>query len=92
MSDVKEKAKSAAEKIGGKKKTKKVVKKVVKKAEKSEKKSENVVTLKELTKEAKLSGRAARLKLRAAKLEKDGRWEWEKGSSGLKEARKALGL
>lgn len=91
MGEVSEKAKSAAEKIGGKKKVKKVVKKKAEKAAKAAK-PENVVTLKELTKEAKLSGRAARLKLRAAKLEKDGRWEWEKGSPGLKEARKALGL
>lgn len=55
-------------------------------------KDENVVTLAELTKEAKLKGTVARAKLRAAGLKCEGRWQWKNGSGDLTKARKALGL
>lgn len=73
--------------------TKKPVKKPTKVAKKPEKKgSEGGVSLKELAKEAKVSGPNARAKLRAAGLKPDGRWVFKKGSGDLSKARKALGL
>lgn len=73
------------------KKPTKVVKKVA--AEKPAKKAvEGGVQLKDLAKEAKLTGANARAKLRAAGLKPDGRWTWKKGSGDLSKARKALGL
>jgi hypothetical protein len=50
----------------------------------------NVVSLKELAAEFKITTTAARRKLRAADLKADGRWKWEKDSSALKKARAAL--
>lgn len=81
-------------------KEKKVAKKVDKKSkakpEKEAKKSngsdDNLVTLADLAKEAKISGAAARRKIRATEMERDGRWAWAAGSKQLKTARTALGL
>lgn len=69
---------------------KKVVKKTATAA--ASKSTEGHVTLKDLAKEAKLKPASARVKLRSAEVERDGRWSWKPNSSGLKAARKALGL
>jgi hypothetical protein len=51
---------------------------------------ENMITLADLCKELKIQGQAARRKLRAAKLQKDGRWVFEIGSAELKKVREIL--
>ena len=71
------------------KKPKKVAKKVAKKVEK--KSDANIVTLAELAEKAKISPARARQKLRAAEgIERDGRWQWEKGSKALAKVEKVL--
>lgn len=50
----------------------------------------NVVTLAELAKEVGLKPPVARRKLRAAGLEPEGRWKWDKDSGALTKARKVL--
>lgn len=85
-------AKPAKKKVkkGGKK-----VKKEAKKASKSDgaKSDKNVVRLKDLAKQAKLTEAVCRKKLRDADVPRgEGRWSWELGSKALKTARKALGL
>lgn len=85
-------AKPAKKKVkkGGKKVAKKEVKKSAAKSEKSDK---NVVRLKDLAKQAKLTEAVCRKKLRDAEVPRgEGRWSWELGSKALKSARKALGL
>ncbi len=62
------------------------------KADKDEDSNDGMITLADLAGEAKISGAAARRKIRAAELERDGRWAWKDGSKSLKTARKALGL
>jgi hypothetical protein len=78
------------------KKVKKVAKKVVKKKAKGKAKVEasddGKISLSELASEAGITAAAARRKLRAADLSREGRWSWEDGSKAYKEARKALGL
>lgn len=86
-------AKPAKKKV--KKGGKKVAKKEGKKASssKSDKSDKNVVRLKDLAKQAKLTEAVARKKLRDADVPRgEGRWSWELGSKNLKTARKALGL
>lgn len=73
--------------------------KAVKKG-KTEKKSKapkevdpNMVTLSDLIAKSKMSGQAARQKLRAAEVKRpEGRWAWKKGSKDLETVKKALGL
>lgn len=89
MSDVATNAARAASEIGGKKVAKKVVKKKVAKASKG---TDGLISLADLAKEAKIAPASARVKLRAAEIERDGRWAFKDGSSALKAARKALGL
>jgi hypothetical protein len=77
------------------KKVKKGGKKTVaaKPAKKEAKADKNVVRLKDLAKQAKIGEASARKKLRDANVERgEGRWSWDLGSKGLKQARKALGL
>lgn len=81
-----------------KKKVKKGGKKV-KKSEKSAKSNgsakadKNVVRLKDLAKQSKLTEAVCRKKLRDADVPRgEGRWTFELGSKALKSARKALGL
>lgn len=88
-----------AEAKPAKKKVKKGGKKVAKKeaakksAAKSDKSDKNVVRLKDLAKQAKLTEAVCRKKLRDADVPRgEGRWSWELGSKALKTARKALGL
>jgi hypothetical protein len=88
-----------AEAKPAKKKVKKGVKKMAKKeavkksAVKSDKSDKNVVRLKDLAKQAKLTEAVCRKKLRDADVPRgEGRWSWELGSKALKSARKALGL
>ena len=50
----------------------------------------NIVTLAALCKELKITGQAARRKLRSAKLNRDGRWNWPKDSDELDEVREIL--
>lgn len=86
-------AKPAKKKVkkGGKKVAKKEVAK--KSAAKSDKSDKNVVRLKDLAKQAKLTEAVCRKKLRDADVPRgEGRWSWELGSKALKTARKALGL
>lgn len=76
-----------------KKVAKKSPKKVAKKAKKAEAEgSEGKVTLAELASEAGITTASARRKLRDAELSREGRWAWEDGSKGLKDARKALAI
>lgn len=85
-------AKPAKKKVkkGGKKVAKKEVKKASAKSDKSDK---NIVRLKDLAKQAKLTEAVARKKLRDAEVPRgEGRWSWDLGSKSLKSARKALGL
>lgn len=78
-------------KKGGKKVAKKEV--AAKKSAKSDKSDKNVVRLKDLAKQAKLTEAVCRKKLRDADVPRgEGRWSWELGSKALKTARKALGL
>lgn len=78
------------------KKVKKGGKKIEKKASKSNgaaKSDKNVVRLKDLAKQAKLTEAVCRKKLRDADVPRgEGRWTFELGSKALKSARKALGL
>lgn len=87
-------AKPAKKKVkkGGKKVAKKEA--VKKSATKSDKAADkNVVRLKDLAKQAKLTEAVCRKKLRDAEVPRgEGRWSWELGSKALKSARKALGL
>lgn len=86
-------AKPAKKKVkkGGKKVAKKEV--AAKKSAKSDKSDKNVVRLKDLAKQAKLTEAVCRKKLRDADVPRgEGRWSWELGSKALKTARKALGL
>lgn len=86
-------AKPAKKKVkkGGKKVAKKEASK--KSAAKSDKSDKNVVRLKDLAKQAKLTEAVCRKKLRDADVPRgEGRWSWELGSKALKTARKALGL
>jgi hypothetical protein len=84
----KKKVKKSAKKSA---KSSKDVKKTAAKSEKSSDK--NVVRLKDLAKQAKLTEAVARKKLRDADVPRgEGRWSWELGSKALKTARKALGL
>ena len=54
---------------------------------------EGMVSIAELAEEAEVTPQSARVKLRTAEVERpEGRWLWKKGSSGLKEVRKVLGL
>lgn len=54
---------------------------------------EGLVTVADLAAEAEISPQSARVKLRAAELDRgEGRWKWEEGSKQLKAARKVLGL
>lgn len=70
----------------------KKVKKNGAKAEAAES-DEGLITVAALAEEAQISPQSARVKLRAAELDRgEGRWKWEEGSKGLKEARKILGL
>lgn len=74
----------------GSKKVKKVEKKASSKSDKSDK---NMVRLKDLAKQAKITEAGARKKLRDAGVSRgEGRWSWELGSKALKAARKALDL
>jgi hypothetical protein len=86
-------------KSASKKKVKKGGKKVSKKDSsakpkaKAEKSDKNVVRLKDLAKQAKLTEAVCRKKLRDAEVPRgEGRWSWELGSKALKQARKALDL
>lgn len=54
---------------------------------------DGLVTVAQLAEEAEISPQSARVKLRAAELDRgEGRWKWEPGSKALKAARKVLGL
>lgn len=82
-----------------KKKVKKGVQKVGKsmkktsKVENGSKTNKDVVRLKDLAKQAKLTESVCRKKLRDADVPRgEGRWSWDLGSKALKSARKALGL
>jgi outer membrane biosynthesis protein TonB len=92
-----------------KKVAKKVLKKKAKKADDEEKSTkkvkkaakesngaddeEGLVTVADLAAEAQISPQSARVKLRAAELDRgEGRWKWAEGSKGLKQARKILGI
>jgi HPt (histidine-containing phosphotransfer) domain-containing protein len=71
------------------------VKKVAKKTNGAEKSAstEGLVTLTQLAEEAKISPQSARVKLRAADIDRgDGRWKFEEGSKRLRQAREILGL
>ncbi len=86
-------AKPAKKKVkkGGKKVAKKELKKSASKSDKGSDK--NVVRLKDLAKQAKLTEAVCRKKLRDAEVPRgEGRWSWDLGSKSLKAARKALGL
>lgn len=87
-------AKPAKKKVKkGGKKVKKEVKKASSKSDTGAKSDKNVVRLKDLAKQAKLTEAVARKKLRDADVPRgEGRWSWELGSKALKTARKALGL
>lgn len=75
------------------KKVKKGAKKTVSAKKSSKSDDKNRVRLKDLAKTAKITEAVARKKLRDADVERgEGRWSWELGSKGLKQARKALGL
>lgn len=84
----------SVKKKGAKKVATKAKKTAAKKvAKKSEVKTEGEkVTLQDLATEAKITTQRARQKLRAAEVERDGRWSWDKGSRALQAARKALDL
>ena len=94
--DGEEEAEEPAPKPKKTKKVKKGGKKIEKKASKSNgaaKADKNVVRLKDLAKQAKLTEAVCRKKLRDADVPRgEGRWTFELGSKALKSARKALGL
>ena len=50
----------------------------------------NAVPLAEICKELGIAGPVARRKLRAAKVNKDGRWIWQKGSKELEQIKAIL--
>ena len=81
-------------KKGGKKMKKGgVEKKASTKTDGGGKADKNVVRLKDLAKQAKLTEAVCRKKLRDADVPRgEGRWSWDLGSKALKAARKALGL
>jgi hypothetical protein len=57
------------------------------------KEEDGLITVADLAAEAEISPQSARVKLRAAELDRgEGRWKWEEGSKALKQARKVLGL
>lgn len=59
----------------------------------AEKSDDGLITIADLAAEAEISPQSARVKLRAAELDRgEGRWKWEEGSKALKAARKVLGL
>jgi hypothetical protein len=62
-------------------------KKTAKKLTKSE---DGIITLRALASELKITPRAARIKLRAAELKRDGLWAWKAGSAELTKIRKVL--
>lgn len=62
------------------------------KAAKKSEASDGAIKLAQLAKEAGITPQRARQKLRAAEVERDGRWSWEPGTRALAAARKALGL
>lgn len=75
------------------KKAKKVEKSNGKSNGHTEKSDDGLITVAELADEAGISAQSARVKLRAAELDRgEGRWKWEPGSKTLKSARKILGL
>lgn len=79
-------------KKGGKKVKKEAAKKTSSKSD-GAKADKNVVRLKDLAKQAKLTEAVCRKKLREAEVPRgEGRWSWDLGSKSLKAARKALGL
>ena len=51
---------------------------------------DGLITLKALCTELKIKPRAARIKLRAADLKRDGGWAWKAGSAELTKVRKLL--
>lgn len=54
---------------------------------------EGFISVAQLADEAEITPQSARVKLRTAEVARpEGRWLWKKGSSGLKEVRKILGL
>lgn len=54
---------------------------------------DGLITVADLAAEAEISPQSARVKLRAAELDRgEGRWKWSPGSKDLKAARKVLGL
>lgn len=59
----------------------------------AEKSEDGLITVAALAQEAGISPQSARVKLRAAELDRgEGRWKWEADSKSLKSARKVLGL
>ena len=70
----------------------KAAKKAPAKAAKKSEASDGAIKLAQLAKEAGITPQRARQKLRAAEVERDGRWSWEPGSRALAAARKALDL
>lgn len=89
--------KKVAKKVS-KKKDEEVVKGAKKKAKPngvggSDSSDDGLITVAQLADEAEISPQSARVKLRAAELDRgEGRWKWEPGSKSLKAARKVLGL
>jgi hypothetical protein len=65
--------------------TKKTAKKKV-----AAKADDGMITLRTLATELKITPRAARIKLRAAELKRDGLWAWKDGSAELTKIRKLL--
>src|SRR5262249_23351335 len=59
----------------------------------AEESDDGLITVAQLAEEAEISPQSARVKLRAAEMDRgEGRWKWAEGSKGLKQARKILGL
>jgi hypothetical protein len=52
--------------------------------------TDGMITLRALASELKIEPRAARVKLRAAELKRDGLWAWKAGSADLTKVRKLL--
>jgi hypothetical protein len=59
-------------------------------AKKVSKTIDGMITLRALAGELKITPRAARIKLRAAELKRDGLWAWKAGSAELTKIRKLL--
>lgn len=90
---VAKKVKKVAKTVESKKAPKKLAKKPNGSGAAKHVDADNLITVADLATEADISPQAARVKLRAADLDRgDGRWKWEEGSKTLKEARKILGL